>query len=173
MINKKVLFIFPNTANSPAIPNAIAILAGIAKRLSWDIDYFDTYIYENTRDSMEDREISGEFKPSDRTMSITLKPFVSLKVDLQKKIDTFKPSVIAISCMSFEYEFLNTFLSDIRIPHSTLVLIGGIHAILEPDKIISTGLFDLVCIGEGEETFAEIFTKFENGQDLSKIGNTY
>ena len=74
MSTKKILFFYPNTANSPNIPNAIAILAGIAKKFSWNMDYFDTYIYEKTRDSMEDREISGEFKPSERLASLDFKP---------------------------------------------------------------------------------------------------
>ncbi|MDP2939792.1 MAG: radical SAM protein [Candidatus Omnitrophota bacterium] len=170
---KRILFVFPNTANSPAIPNAIAMLTGIAKNLSWDVDYFDTYIYEKTRDSMEDREISGEFKPSDFSVTIEFKSFDNLLQDLQNKINTFQPNAIAISCMSFEYEFLLTFFPNLRIPDSTLVLIGGIHPILEPDKVIDSGLFDLVCIGEGEETFAEILIKFERGDDLSRVENIF
>ncbi|MBA7679210.1 hypothetical protein ES703_87494 [subsurface metagenome] len=173
MKTKKILFLYPNTANSPNIPNAVAILAGIAKNFSWHMDYFDTYIYEKTRDSMQDRESSGEFKPSESLVSTEFKPSDNLVLDSQNKINTFKPSIIAISCISFEYEFLLTFFPDIHVPKETLVLIGGIHATLKPDEVISTGLFDLVCIGEGEEAFVEILTKFEKGQDLSDIKNVY
>lgn len=173
MKTKKILFLYPNTANSPNIPNAVAIFAGIAKKISWNIDYFDTYIYEKARDSMEDRESSGEFKSSEKLTSIGYKPLDNLILDLQNKINTFKPNIIAISCISFEYEFLLTFFPDIHIPEGTLVLIGGIHATLKPDEVISSGLFDLVCIGEGEEAFVEILTKLEKGQDLSDIKNIY
>jgi len=173
MKTKKILFLYPNTANSPNIPNAIAILAGIAKNFSWNMDYFDTYIYEKTRDSMQDRESSGEFKSSERLADIQFKPLDNLVVDLQNKINTFKPSIIAISCISFEYEFLLTFFPDIHIPKETFVLIGGVHATLKPDEVITSGLFDLVCIGEGEEAFVEILTKFEKGQDFSGIKNVY
>lgn len=87
MNTKKILFFYPNTANSPNIPNAIAILAGIAKNFSWNMDYFDTYLYKKTQDSMEQRESSGEFKPSERSASIEFKPLDNLVLDLQRKID--------------------------------------------------------------------------------------
>lgn len=44
---------------------------------------------------------------------------------------------------------------------------------MKPDESISNGLFDLVCLGEGEEAFVEILSKLEKGQDLSDIKNTY
>jgi len=173
MKTKRILLLYPNTANSPNIPNAIAILAGIAKNYSWTTDYFDTYIYEKSPDSMQDREVSGEFKPSERLTSIRLKPIDNLVSDLQTEIDTFKPSIIAISCISLEYEFLLTFFPAIHIPKDVLVLIGGIQAILKPDEVIGSGLFDLLCVGEGEEAFVEVLTKYEKGQDLSNIKNIY
>ena len=172
-MRRKVLFIFPNTANSYAIPNAISILAGIAKNYSCCLEYFDTCMYQKDRDSMQDRESSGEFKPSDKPAFMKLKPFDHLVTDLQNKIDAFKPDIVAISCMSFEYEFLLTFFPKVRISDSTLVVIGGIHAILEPDEVVGSGLFDLVCTGEGEEAFPEILSAFGNKRKLYKIKNTY
>ncbi len=170
---KKILFLYPNTTNSPNIPNAISILAGISKKFHWDMHYFDTYIYEKKRDSMQDRESSGEFRSSEKLTSIKFKQLDNLVLDLQSEINTFKPRIIAISCISFEYEFLLTFFHNIQIPKETFVLIGGIHAILEPDEVISSGLFDLVCVGEGEEAFAEVLTKIEKGQDVRDIKNIY
>lgn len=170
---KKILFLYPNTANSPNICNAIAILSAIAKKKYWNIELFDTYLYEKERDSHQDREVSGEFKPSKRLNYIKFRPIDRLKVDLQTKINTFKPNIVAISCISFEYQFLLTFFSDIHIPKETLVLIGGIHATLKADEVINTGLFDLVCVGEGEAAFIEILTRIENGIYLGDIRNTY
>lgn len=173
MNTKKILFLYPNTSNSPNICNAISILSAILKKFSWDVDYFDTYIYEKKRDSHQDREISGEFKPSKRLNSIKLKSPDKLVEDLQNKINTFNPNIIAISCISFEYEFLLTFFPTIHTPEKTLVLIGGVHATLNPDEVINTGLFDLVCIGEGEVAFTEILAKLEGGKYLGDIKNTY
>ncbi len=172
-LTKRILFIYPNTANSPNVPNAVAIFAGIAKKLSWDTDYFDTYIYEKGTDSMEDRESSGEFKHSGWGQAFRIKSFKDLKKDLQNEIDSFCPNIIAISCISFEYEFLLKFFPEVIIPNDCLVIIGGIHSTLVPNEVIQTGLFDLCCVGEGEETFLEILNKYENGAELKDIRNTY
>ena len=53
------------------------------------------------------------------------------------------------------------------------MIIGGIHAILRPEEIIETGMFDIVCIGEGEVTFFEILKTIEDSGDISGIKNTY
>jgi anaerobic magnesium-protoporphyrin IX monomethyl ester cyclase len=171
MNDRRILFLFPNTANSPAIPNAIAIFAGIARQQGWEMEYFDTYVYQKVRDSMEDRGTSGEFKPVTGA-GTTLKPFASLTPDLQRTIDRFQPNVIAVSCMSFEYEFLVTFFPSLRVPDHALVIIGGVAAILEPDKVVESGLFDLVCVGEGEAVFGEIL-KSVGQEGLRHIKNTY
>lgn len=171
--NKRILFIYPNTSDGPVISNAISILAGIARDLSWAMDYFDTYCYKKLKDSMEDRERTGEFKPSSRMSIVEFKESDAITIDLQNKIDTFMPSIIAISCMTLEYEFLMNFFPNIHVPKETLVIIGGIHATLVPDEVINSGLFDLVFVGEGEVSFKEVLTKFERGVDLNKIRNTY
>ena len=169
----RVFFLYPNTANSPNICNAISIFAGIAKKFSWQAEYFDTYLYEKDQDSMQDRESSGEFRFSERITKSKFKPKNSLVPELQNRIDIFKPDIIVISCISFEYEFLLSFFSRIHIPSQSIVVIGGIHSTLEPDRVIGTGLFDLVCAGEGEAAFAEILKKFEKKESLRNISNTY
>ena len=170
-MKKKVLFLFPNTANTPEIPRAITILAAVAKNLGWEIDYFDTFIYKIESDSMEDREKSGEFKSVSDNL-YEFKNINELWVELQYKIDSFNPSIIAISCSSFEYDFLLTFWDKINIPEDSFTVIGGIHSILMPDDVIASGFFDIVCLGEGEKTFQDILISSESGYDLSKISNT-
>lgn len=173
VVTKKILFLFPNTFNIPIIPSAIAIFSDIAKRNAWNIDYFDTYAYKRTQGGMEDYESSGMFKPSDRENHIKFKPSDDLVPSLQNKINTFAPNIIAISCISCEYKFLLTFLPDILIPKETLIIIGGIHPTLEPDRVAESGLFDLVCVGEGERVFTDILSKFEKGNNLINIKSTY
>lgn len=88
--------------------NGIAILAGVAKRLSWRVDYFDTYIYEKKRDSMEDRETTAECRPSKLAAALKHKPFSSLKTDLQKKKKGTSQYIIKM----FSYnQFVHSFCS--------------------------------------------------------------
>ena len=167
MRNKRILFIYPNVTNTATIPKSISIFAGIAKKYSWDIGYFDTFSYDNNLDSDRDREKSGEFKFSKK--SVELKSLNTLIPDLQDKIDTFKPAIIAISCLSIEYEFLMTFIRAINIPDKVITMIGGIHSILSPDEVINTKMFDLVCAGEGEEVIGDLL----NNKKIDTIKNTY
>lgn len=173
-MTKKVLFIFPNDEDAPLIPAGISILSGIARSLSWDVDLFDTYCYrKNTGSFTDDRENIGIYRPSNWLSSIKYKPFDDLVTDLQTKINTFEPSIIAISATSLEYEFFLSFWPNVIVPKETLVIFGGYHAIVAPDEVINTGLFDLVCTGEGENVFGEVLTKYEKRESLKKIGTTY
>lgn len=170
-MQRKILFIFPNTANRPEIPRAITILAGIGKQYGWQRDYFDLYCYEKEADSMQDRVTVGEYKAVQE--DIKMLPQSSLKLDLQAKIDSYGPDIIAISFMSFEYEFFLSFWGDIKVPKDTMVIAGGVHAILKPMEVASTRFFDIVCIGEGEDAFDEILQRYPDKPSLSSISTTY
>lgn len=171
----KILFIFPSVANNPEITKAISILNGIAKKRSWQTDYFDAYEYEKeyrSTASVKARANTGEVKAF-KNIDSKLKSRNQLVKDLQEKISSLNPDIIVISCSSYEYDHLFDFWPEIKIPESALVIIGGVHCVLEPDEVIETGLFDMVCIGDGEEAFDEILDKYEKKQDLRYIKNIY
>lgn len=170
----KLLILFPNATTTATISTAVPILAGIAKHRKWDIEYFDTYLYkkENEKEAAAGKAKMGGFKKGvdlplgDKNASLLIP-------DLQTKIDAFKPNLIAITCLSPEYNYLLTFFDKLTIPTTTKIVIGGIHATLMGNKVVSTGLFDFVALGEGEETFDEILSRIENNEDLSSIRGTY
>ena len=160
----KVFLLFPNYANWAAISMAVPILAGIARKHKWDIEYFDTYAYEKTRDSTTDKETTGGLKPGFSQDETKQLPYENIILYLQSKIDKFNPDLLAIACLSHEYEFLISFLPKIKLPEHTKVVIGGIHATLMADDVIKTKMFDLVVIGEGEATFVDVLPAV-NGED--------
>jgi radical SAM superfamily enzyme YgiQ (UPF0313 family) len=168
----KILFLYPSVANNPEINKAIAVLNGIAQKHSWAVDFFDTYIYEKSSTSIEERSNTGELKPVSFGED-KMKSYNELLSDLQAKIDSFQPDIIAITCNSYEYEYLKTFWPAIKISDSAITIIGGIHPVLKPDEVAETGLFDMVCIGEGEEVFAELLTKYEKGENYHSLDNIY
>ena len=172
MNDKKALFYYPNTANTPNIPNGIAILSGIANAHGWEKAYFDTFSYEKRRDSMEDRQTSGEFKNAHIGEAKT-KDFDAMVRDTQTLIDTFKPNVIAISCMTFEYEFLMKFWHLINVPNDTLIIIGGFHCIIKADEVVASKMFDICCNTEGEQCFDDLLTLLENQLSIANIDGTY
>lgn len=173
----KLLILFPNAVNWAAICTAVPILGGIAKHKKWEVEYFDTYTYQNEILSSGEkaREKIAGFKvgPSNILEGNVKKYFEDIAPDLQNKIDEFKPDLIAITALSTEYAFLLKFFDKITYPKNTKVIIGGIHATFRPMQVIKTKLFDLVAIGEGEEIFGELLTKLENKDRIDDILGTY
>lgn len=172
-MSKKILFLFPNTANHPAISNAIPIFNGIAKELGWEREYFDTTWYQKGRDAHEDKEITGGFRPGFTKMDRKFAPTSQLVVDFQNVVDEFSPDILAITAMSCDFDLLMKFFPEIKLPSNTITIIGGVHETFETAQVIKTNLFDLVSVGQGEAVFREILTKYEQGLGLTDIANTY
>jgi len=171
----RLLILFPNATNTATVANAIPILAGIAKQRNWEIHYFDTYVYkkENDQESVAGKSKTGGFKPGGFSMDLSNKEYNQLLPDLQNKINTLNPDLIAITCLSPEYNFLIKFFPQVKIPYGIPVIIGGIHATLKADDTIKTGLFDLVVLGEGEETFNDILRRMEFHTSLNDVPGIY
>jgi anaerobic magnesium-protoporphyrin IX monomethyl ester cyclase len=167
-MSNKVLFIFPNTANRHFISMSIPILAGIAKSKLWDIDYFDTGNYKKHSDSIQDKELNGCFKQRPNEYQLNAKSFEDISKDLQNKIDTFNPNIIAITAMTCDYEFLMQFWRNIDTKNA-IRIIGGFHATVLPYDVLKTELFDVVCFGQGEQTFSEFLDNYNHLESIKGI----
>jgi len=170
-MQKSVLFIYPNTTSTPVIPGATPILSGIARSRGWRSSFFDAYRYEVSR-SGQSRSASAEFKPVAGSGLRQAFPAEQLITDLQMLINNVKPDVIAVSCMTIDYEFLSRFWQDLTLPTWTVTIIGGLHAIICSSNIVEDGFFDIICTGEGEEVFAELLANIESEAAISDIVGT-
>ena len=63
---------------------------------------------------------------------------------------SFKPDLIAVSCLSMDFRFTTDFLAYLRNYSSTPVVFGGVHTILNADSVIESPVIDFVLTGEGE-----------------------
>ncbi len=72
--------------------------------------------------------------------------------DIVKQILEGSPQVIAFSCTSFEFDFVDKIAKEIRNQSQACLVLGGIHAITVPESLESSG-FDYYCICEGELVF--------------------
>ncbi|MFA7239062.1 MAG: radical SAM protein [Sulfuricellaceae bacterium] len=170
-MQKSVLFIYPNTTSIPVIPGAIPILSGIAHSRGWISYFFDAYHYEVFRNG-QSRSSSAEFKPITDSAPREVLPAEQLIADLQALINDVKPDIVAVSCMTIDYEFLSQFWHDITLLTETVTIIGGLHAIICSSDIVKDGFFDIICMGEGEEVFAELLANIESGMAISDIVGT-
>jgi radical SAM superfamily enzyme YgiQ (UPF0313 family) len=94
---------------------------------------------------------------------------------LEKILDSFRPDVVGLSGMTFQFDTLVRAASFIRSksPHIKLAA-GGYHATLMADEITNgTGgslPLDFLIRGEGERTFAELISELDKPQpDFSSV----
>lgn len=169
---KRILLFFPNTSNRGRITLSIPILSGIAKSRGWEVSYFDTSFYEKKDDSFIEKEKTGGFLPAPSDTIFDVIPKERLVGDLQSRIDQFKPDVLAITVMTCDYQYLMMFFSKIKIPSTTIVIIGGIHVIFSDMEVVNSGFFDLVFNGQGEQAFDEFLSRVEQNKSLNNIEGT-
>jgi radical SAM superfamily enzyme YgiQ (UPF0313 family) len=96
-----------------------------------------------------------------------------LKETLKELLEKYKPELIALSAMSFQFFTACQIAQFVRKidPHIKLTL-GGYHPTLMKEEIISSSnreLFDFIIFGEGESSFGELLEAIENKKDFENI----
>jgi radical SAM superfamily enzyme YgiQ (UPF0313 family) len=173
-MNKKILLFFPNTSNEGVMPLAVSILSSIAKKLGHTVRYFETSFYEKEYISTADHEKTGEFKRIDRANLLGLLPYENMLKDFNELLRCYKPDILAVSANSLEYQLFSELIQNVTFNNDKpFIIIGGVHATLSPDEVISNPFVDAVCRGEGEKTWEEFLTKFEAGGNLNNILNLW
>ncbi|MFC1578261.1 B12-binding domain-containing radical SAM protein [Thermodesulfobacteriota bacterium] len=173
-MSKKILLLYPNSTNDGVMPLAIGILSTIAKDLGCDVEYFETSFYQKEGSVPEERERTGEFKVSDRKNSIALLPHEHLTIDFFKKIEDFRPDILAVTANSIEFEKFEELIVGIEeIKPNPFVIVGGVHPTVAPDEVIKNSFVDAICRGEGEKAWEEFLVRFINDQNLANINNLW
>ncbi|NOZ02554.1 MAG: B12-binding domain-containing radical SAM protein [Deltaproteobacteria bacterium] len=82
------------------------------------------------------------------------------------------PDVVGISILSCELPIVEPTAAAVKqwkpeIP----VIVGGIHAIVDPENTVRLKNIDAVCAGEGELAFTEYLERLEKGEDVVSTPN--
>jgi len=88
------------------------------------------------------------------------------------KIEEFKPQLIAITTVSFQYKYVKRMLAEIK-SYNIFTICGGPHVSLAPWELERTEGLDAICIGEGEYPLLELVNRIGNGQDFTNIENIW
>jgi radical SAM superfamily enzyme YgiQ (UPF0313 family) len=91
--------------------------------------------------------------------------------DLVQAVKCFAPDILAVSSLTNTYPYVLGLLREIKKHHRCYTIIGGIHATAIPEAVLQDGLFDAVCIGEGEEALVELVDRLAKGDDPTTINN--
>ncbi len=95
-----------------------------------------------------------------------------LRRRLANRIRKFAPDVIGISVMTCETPIIEPVIEIARrSAPGAPILVGGIHAIVDPESVLRAPGVDGVCCGEGEHAFVEYLDKLERGQDVTTTAN--
>jgi len=81
-----------------------------------------------------------------------------------------KPDIVGFTSYTLQYEDVKRLTGIVRKQDPDIkVVIGGHHAMHQPEKVLETGLFDVVIVGEGEKTLEEYITKISRGDSIRDI----
>jgi len=92
---------------------------------------------------------------------------------IRKDIRNFKPDLIAFSFVTNHYKYAKIIANSIRKYSSTPIIAGGIHATMAPEKVLSEGAFDFICVGEGEYAMLELVERLDGGKDALRVRNIW
>lgn len=89
---------------------------------------------------------------------------------LQSKLKERKWDLAGFSCMTAEWEGAEIAAKAVKAYDPTIkTLFGGQHPTIESGEVLSNEFADMVCLGEGEDTFGELLDAISGGGDLSQI----
>lgn len=92
---------------------------------------------------------------------------------LIERVGEFEPDVLAVSSVSNTYPYIRKLVKEIKKVYRCYTVIGGVHASAIPEHIIREGLFDAVCVGEGEEALVELLRYLKEGESPLSVKNFY
>ncbi len=83
---------------------------------------------------------------------------------LRASLEEFRPDIICASAVTSQYPLVRESLLTIhRWLPQVRILLGGAHASLNPVETMAEGIFDGICIGEGEQAVREYVGQLRTG----------
>lgn len=141
-----ILFIYPNLQAQIGFNYGVAYLSAVLKQAGHNV----------------------------RLLNINEKLDFPLKHDrIESEIRVFRPELIAFSVVTNQYQFACDIAQKIRSYWDAPLLCGGIHPTMDPEGVLESGLFDFVCVGEGEEALAELAAHLEAGISPESVKNIW
>jgi len=138
----RVLFVYPSIG-APVGPNhGLAILSGVLKAHGHET----ALIHLN--------EALGPL-PDDQQVA--------------QMVTDYHPDLIGFSILSQQYPEAIHLAEVIRCVTDTPLVAGGVHPTLVPEEVIEDGVFDYVCVGEGEGALLELVECLQSKGDTTCI----
>lgn len=86
-----------------------------------------------------------------------------------REVKRFRPDIIGFSVLTPSRTWAADLARRLRAETGAITVCGNVDAILNPDAIVATGAFDLVCTGEGEDPLTELAGAIDARADWTRI----
>ncbi len=85
-----------------------------------------------------------------------------------------EPDLIGLSIVTNQFAYSCDLAKALRsVCPGVPIVCGGPHATMAPEDTIQTGLFDFVCVGEGEHAMRELADALQKNEDTTSIPNMW
>jgi len=92
------------------------------------------------------------------------------KKKVRKKIKSYKPDLVAFSCMNMKKKWLVETTHTIKRTSNIPIIVGGSICLSSPE-IIKLQSIDAICIGEGDYAILEVANSIDKKEDFSNTPN--
>ena len=155
------------------VPMHISLLSACLKSESFEVGLFDTTYYRTEEVNFEQKKVELlQIKPFNLGDKGVQFKQTDIYQDLIKKVEDFKPDLIAITIVEDTYDLALSLLESIK-SFNIPVIAGGVFVTFSPEAVIANETIDMVCVGEGEEALVELCKMMLSGQDYSAIKNLW
>lgn len=94
----------------------------------------------------------------------------SARKELHERLNSFRPHIVALTCSTFNRGGVREMIEIIKnLDSKIIVIVGGVHASFCYDQVLQKYGADVVVIGEGELTLAELCRILENQASLKTV----
>ncbi len=169
----KLLLIHANSTLDTMIPPNLAIMNAFLKRAGIEVKLFDTTFYKTREKTGDDARVN--------TLQVKETNFEELGIylyetdmydDFIKIVREYKPDLIGLSTVSLTYGFGVELLRRVKQEGiKTPTIVGGVHATVSPNEVISEDCVDYICIAEGEQALVELYEALRDEKDDTNIKN--
>ena len=135
-------------------------------------------IYPNVVESPKDMSlglgiISAMLKEQGHKVDLIDTTFKITRKEIVQKIKLFNPDLIAVTAATNDLYNAINICSIIKKIKKIPIVCGGYHATIAPEDIIKQKCFDVVAIGESENSFIKFVDSVEKGKIKCKLPNLW
>jgi radical SAM superfamily enzyme YgiQ (UPF0313 family) len=169
----KVLLVYPNLMLVSLLPNNIASLSASLKKEGFDVRVFDTTLYKTTDKTNDEMRVERmqvrKFNIEDAGIKIKQSDMYE---DFAREVKDYQPDLIGVTVLDDTVEMGLDLIKRADCGNIPVIL-GGVHATLNPEELIKKDEVDIICVGEGEEALVELCHCLKNKQPYDNIKNLW